>query len=113
MSGDVNVRLPSSQDGWTVEEQVKKHQGGSIMDIEKEIEDLEIEKAKLEGSPVILNTMNSNGWNEFQEKTRMRHKSWKAIDSQLEELRNKLASDIKAQNEGALHGKDSNGQNTV
>jgi hypothetical protein len=25
MSGDVNVRLPLTQGGWTVEEQVKKH----------------------------------------------------------------------------------------
>ena len=65
------------------------------MDFEKQIEDLEIEIARLKGSPVILNAMTRSGLDEFEEKSQMRYERLKEIDSQLEELRNQLAKNYK------------------
>ena len=94
--GDANVKLSSTQGGWTVEEQVKKHQGGCMMDFEKQIEDLCLEKLRLEREDTTQEPAdNIEGQAKAQARYQIRLAKIQAIDSQLEELRNKVAKNYK------------------
>jgi len=88
------------------------------MDIEQQIEDLCLDKARNEATIFMVQQTNVFGASmeelaSLKAKKQIARARIQAIDSQLEELRNKLAKNYKARNQGALHNKDSNGQNTV
>ncbi len=81
MSGDANVKLPSSQDGsyW-----------------EKQIEDLCLERLRLEREDTTQEPAdNIEGQAKAQARYQIRKAKIQAIDSQLEELRNRLAKNYR------------------
>ena len=66
------------------------------MDLEKEIEDLCLERLRLEREDTTQEpTDNIEQQAKAQARYQIRRAKIQAIDSQLEELRNKLAKDIK------------------
>ncbi len=89
-----------------------------IMNIEKEIEDLYLESTKQEVIIGILRQNNLSGAS-IKELANLRAQreiafaKHKAISAQADEALGKLIKALKARNQGALHNKDSNGQNTV
>ena len=88
------------------------------MDIEQQIEDLCLDKAQQEAIVDGCRICNKLGKKikelaVIDKEKQIALAKIQGIDSRLEELRNKLAKNYKARNQGALHNKDSNGQNTV
>jgi len=73
------------------------------MNIEKQIEDLCLERLRLEREDTTQEPAdNIQQQAKAQARYQIRKAKIQAIDSQLEELRNQLAKNIKARNEGML-----------